>query len=200
MGTPPKSKPHSYWCKLCRKHFTVTTGTCLHATKQLLQDWIFTIYSVLTARKGVSALQLSKEVGCQYKTAWYMLHRIREACDQGSFILQEVVEADETFIGGKEGNKHASKKLHAGRGTVGKTPVAGVRQRDGRVVAKPVESTTAQTLSEFIESVVKRGSTVYTDDATAYQHLANVLNEYKKTLRLNIVKASMYVVKFIRVV
>lgn len=155
---------------------------------------------MLTARKGVSALQLSKEVGCQYKTAWYMLHRIREACDQGSFILQEVVEADETFIGGKEGNKHASKKLHAGRGTVGKTPVAGVRQRDGRVVAKPVESTTAQTLSEFIESVVKRGSTVYTDDATAYQHLANVLNEYKKTLRLNIVKASMYVVKFIRVV
>ena len=77
IGESP-SKPHTYWHRDCRKHFTVTTKTCMHATKRPLQDWIYAIYSVLTARKGVSAMQLSKELGCQYRTAWYMLHRIRE--------------------------------------------------------------------------------------------------------------------------
>ena len=72
----------------------------------------------LTARKGVSAMQLSKELGVQYRTAWHMLHRIREACGRGDFTLTEVVEVDETYIGGKEGKKHESKKLHAGRGPV----------------------------------------------------------------------------------
>ena len=83
IKTPPPSKPHAYWCKGCRKHFTVTTGTCMHSTKKPLQDWIFAIYSMLTARKGVSAMQLSKELGCQYRTAWHMLHRVREACTGG---------------------------------------------------------------------------------------------------------------------
>ena len=118
-----KNRAHYYWHKDCRKRFTVTTGTCMHATKRPLQDWIYAIYSVLTARKGVSAMQLSKELGVQYRTAWHMLHRIREACDRGDFTLREIVEADETYIGGKEGNKHESKKLHAGRGAVGSRQV-----------------------------------------------------------------------------
>ena len=133
----PPSKPHTYWHKDCRKQFTVTTGTCMHATKRPLQDWIYAIYSVLTARKGVSAMQLAKELGVQYRTAWHMLHRIREACGKGDFKLTNVVEADETHIGGKEGNKHESKNLHAGRGTVGKSAVAGARERGGKVKAQP---------------------------------------------------------------
>ena len=84
IAKPPPSKPRHYWHKDCRKFFTATTGTCLHATKKPLQDWIFAVYSVMTARKGVSAMQLSKELGCQYRTAWYMLQRIREACATGS--------------------------------------------------------------------------------------------------------------------
>ena len=125
----PPSKPHHYWHKDCRKQFTVTTKTCMHATKRPLQDWIFVIYSVLTARKGISALQLSKELGCQYRTAWHMLHRIREACSGGDFSLDRVVEVDETYVGGKSKNMHKAKRLNAGRGTVGKTPVVGARQR-----------------------------------------------------------------------
>ena len=174
----PPSKPHHYWHKDCRKQFTVTTKTCMHATKRPLQDWIFTIYTVLTARKGISALQLSKELGCQYRTAWHMLHRIREACSGGDFSLDRVVEVDETYVGGKSKNMHKAKRLNAGRGTVGKTPVVGARQRGGKVKATPVERTDAPTLIGFVESAVEPGSTVYTDDARAYDALPNAFNRY----------------------
>ena len=174
----PPSKPRHYWHKDCRKQFTVTTKTCMHATKRPLQDWIYAIYSVMTARKGVSAMQLSKELGCQYRTAWHMLHRIREACGAGDFKLTEIVEADETHIGGKEGNKHQSKKLRAGRGPVGKTAVVGVRQRGGKVTAKPVAKIDAATLVGFVEFKVEPGATVYTDEASAYANLPTVLNRF----------------------
>ena len=150
----PPSKPRTYWHKDCRKQFTVTTGTCMHATKRPLQDWIFAIYGVLTARKGVSALQLSKELGEQYRTAWHMLRRVREACGRGDSKLTNVVEADETYIGGKESNKHESKKLHAGRGAVGKAAVAGIRERGGKVKAKPVERVDAANLVGFVADAV----------------------------------------------
>ena len=101
--TKPKSKPYTYWHGLdCRKQFRVTTGTCMHATKQPLQDWIYAIYSLMTARKGVSALQISKELGCNYRTAWHMLHRIREGFVHESVKLSNIVESDTTYVGGKE--------------------------------------------------------------------------------------------------
>ena len=126
--------------------FTVTTVTCLHVTKRPLLDWIFAIYSVMTGRKDISALQLSKDLGVQYRTAWHMLHRIREAGGGGEYQLYTTVEGDETYVGGRKGNKHASKKLNQGRGTVGKTPVADVRERSGRVKVKPFTHTDAATL------------------------------------------------------
>ena len=83
----PPSKPNAYWCGNCRLHFSVTTGTILHATKTPLRNWIVAIYSVITAKNGVSSMQLSKEIGVQYRTAWYMLYRIREACAKDEFKL-----------------------------------------------------------------------------------------------------------------
>ncbi len=167
----PKSKPHTYWCGGCRKQFTVTTGTILHATKTPLQNWIYAIYSVMTARKGVSAMQISKELGVQYRTAWYMLHRIREACGDGEFGLANIVEMDECYVGGKESNKHSNKKLRAGRGAVGKVPVMGARERGGKTVAKPVESADQTTATGFATATVKEGSTVYTDQSRIYGNL-----------------------------
>lgn len=167
---PDKRKRH-YRHKDCRKRFTVTTHTCMHATKRPLQDWIYAIYSVMTARKGVSAMQLSKELGVQYRTAWHMLHRIREACGKGEFQLSNTVEVDETYVGGLEKNKHWDKKLRAGRGPVGKTAVAGVRERDGEVRAKPVAKTDSRTLVGFVAENVAHGTTIYSDEATAYRKL-----------------------------
>ena len=167
----PKSKPHTYWCKSCRKNFTVTTGTILHGTRTPLPNWMYAIYSVMTARKGVSAMQLSKELGVQYRTAWYMLHRVREACATGEFKLEDKVEMDEAYIGGKEANKHNKRKLKAGRGPVGKTPVIGACERGGKTVTMPVESADAKTATEFAESAVAEGSKIYTDQSRIYNKL-----------------------------
>ena len=170
ISKPSPSKPRHYWHGDCRKHFTATTGTCMHATKKPLQDWIYAVYSVMTARKGVSAMQLSKELGCQYRTAWYMLQRIREACDGGMFRLEltGTVEVDETHVGGRRRNMSNSRRgelADAGRGAVTMTAVVGARQRDGHVVASPVPATDAETLMEFIHETVAPGSTIYTDGA-----------------------------------
>ena len=166
------SKPFAYWHKDCRKYFTVKTGTVLHSSKTPTQNWIVTIYLVLTARKSVSTMQLSKELGVQYRTAWHLLHRVREACKGGGFKLSNVVEVDETYVGGKERNKHEGKKAKAGRGTIGKTAVIGARERGGKVAAQPLEATDGRSLIEFVKAHTEEpGATVYTDDVAAYTGL-----------------------------
>ncbi|MCY4190692.1 MAG: IS1595 family transposase [Rhodospirillaceae bacterium] len=170
ISRSPK-KPNAYWCGNCRKYFTVTTGTIMHSTKTPLQNWIVAIYSVMTGRKGISAMQLSKELGVQYRTAWYMLHRVREACAGGEFCLDNVVEMDEAYIGGREANKHSHKKLKAGRGAVGKVAVMGARERGGATVAMPVKDADGETAIEFAKSVVKAGATIHTDNSRIYNKL-----------------------------
>ena len=170
--TRPKSKPFTYWHRDCRKNFTVRTGTIMHSSKTSTRNWVVAIYSVLTARKGVSSLQLSKELGVQQRTAWYMLHRIREACQQETFQLRGSVEVDETYIGGLEGNKHESRKLHLGGGGVGKRCVLGMRERGGRVKAMPVADVSKPTLQDRVRENVRPGSTIYTDENPSYAGVA----------------------------
>jgi transposase-like protein len=157
-----------YRCNPCQLDFTIRTGTIFERSHVPLHKWLYAMYLLVTARKGISSLQLAKEIGVTQKSAWFVLHRLREACGGKLDKLRGMVEIDECFIGGKERNKHAHKKLKAGRGTVGKTVVVGMRERGGKTVAMPLADTTAETLQNAIHANVEVGSTLFTDEASGY--------------------------------
>ena len=166
------AKPMPYRCKDCRKHFSVRTGTTLEESRLPLQKWLMAIYMMTTARKGIPSTQMARELGITQKSAWFLAQRIRESWlatqSENNNKLDGDVEVDETYIGGKEANKHASKKLNNGRGAVGKFIVVGMKQRNGTAIVKKAFDTTAKTLKGFIHQNVIHGANVYTDNFKAY--------------------------------
>ena len=176
---PVQARRFLYWCRSCKSNFNVKTGTTMHATKLPLKVWVIAMYQVLVAKKGISAMQLSRELSISYKTAWYLLHRIREGCEQGDFQLSGEIEVDETYIGGKEKNKHLNKRMHSGRGCVGKAAVMGMQERGGKVRAMHIHKADGRTLHGVIYRYVSPGATVYTDEHRGYLGLGTLFYRHE---------------------
>ena len=161
-----------YHCADCRSFFSAKTNSVMHASKVGYQKWAMAIYLMTTNLKGVSSMKLHRDIGVSQKTAWYMAHRIREGWETDVETFGGPVEADETYIGDKESNKHESKKLKAGRGAVGKTAVAGVKDRPtNQIDAKVVDAVDSATLVNYVHSKTDPNALVYTDEARAYWKL-----------------------------
>jgi transposase-like protein len=163
--------------KTCYKKFTVTTGTIFENTKIKLNLWFEAIFVITAHKKGISSHQLAKDIGCTQKTAWFILHRVREMLKEKSpELLSGTVEIDETYNGAPYENKHKSKRVKSGQGRslVAKKPIIGLLQRGGKVWAQPVDKTDRATLLPIMVERVAPGSTVCTDEYSSYRPLGKL--------------------------
>ena len=174
-------------CQSCSKAFSVTVGTIFHKTHVPLRNWFLVLALMLNAKKSASACQIARDIGMRRPTVWSMMHRIRVAMamdQENSDLLHGIVEADETYVGGKprkSNKKEDDKPGPRGRGTK-KAAVIGMVERGGRVVAEPAKNLTNKYINKFIEKYLdKNASILVTDEFRGYQPVG----KYMKHLVIN---------------
>ena len=161
-------------CNACKHNFSCLTGTMFENTKLPLQKWFVAMYLMSSHKKGVSSCQIMRDCEVTQKTAWFILQKIRDNMGQSDIkALMGTVEMDEMYLGGREANKHQDKHVEGtqGRSTKTKTPIFGMQQRNGNVVAIKVEDTKGATLMPIVSQFVESGATTYTDEANIYNKL-----------------------------
>ncbi len=162
-------------CKDCRKQFSYKVGTIFEDSPLGLDKWFVAVWCISNCKNGISSHELARDLGVTQKSAWHMLHRIRLAMQEGTFVkMSGTVEADETYVGGKAKNMHyaVKKERIVGRGATGKMIVQGILNRKGRVIADVVRNAKRKTLMPNIQSIVEPGATIYTDALKSYEGLA----------------------------
>jgi len=163
----------------CYKKFTVRYGTIFENSNIKFTTWLAALYLTTSHKKGVSSHQLGKDLGVTQKTAWFMLSRIRKMLEQDApQYLSGEIECDETYIGGRQGNKHIAeqKRINKGTGYVNKVPVFGMLQRDGKVVTKVLTEANGSTLKPIIREMLSKDSTLITDGFGGYSNLGKEYN------------------------
>lgn len=172
--------PGWYWCSDCREKFTVRVGTLYERSHIPLHKWLFATHLIVSSKKGVSSLQLSRMLGITYKSAWFMAHRIREAMKpktQNPLGGEgKAVEADETYIGGKEANKHVSKRNKRNIDGMGKQVVFALVDRDGDSHSFHVANVSGDALRPLIVTHADRKSDLMTDQGGQYYHVGKEFN------------------------
>jgi transposase-like protein len=171
IGTLTGTNVHK--CYVCRKRFSIRVGTIFQDTKLPLRTWYAAIWMITGHPKGIASTTLSTDLGITQKTAWFVLHRLRHAARTASFNapLKGEVEIDETFIGGREKNKHADKRIPGSQGGKGKSIVLGMLERGGELRAHTIPNTQQKTLEPLVKLNVAKGEKVYTDEALGYGNL-----------------------------
>ena len=177
-----------YTCADCNHTFSVISGTIFENTKLPLRKWFMAMYLISSHKKGISSVQLAQDINVTQKTAWFMLHKIRHMYGQTVETLKGKVEADEMYLGGKETNKHESKRTEGtqGRSTKTKTPIFAMVEREGSVRALAVKDTKVETLMPIIKQYVYEHSEVFTDELSSYSKLTengyihNVVHHHEK--------------------
>jgi transposase-like protein len=165
-----------YQCAKCKQDFTIRTKTVFGESKLPLRKWYMAIYLLATSGKGISSVQLAKQIGVTQKTGWFIDHRVRSAMQQNKGQIFGTIEVDETYVGGLEKNKHASKRTAGtrGRSVKTKTPVVGMIQRGGEIRAKVVERVSMATVENNIKEHAAKGSQIISDDFLSYARIGKM--------------------------
>lgn len=171
----------SHKCGGCRKRFSIRVGTIFEDSKLPLRTWLLAIWLITSHKKGIASTQLAKDLGITQKSAWFVLHRLRHAAQTRSFNrpLDGEVEADETFIGGKEKNKHAWQRTGGKQGGKGKTAVLGILEREGELRTGITPNLAARTVQTVIRENVMPGAALMTDEHGAFVGLSDTYYHHR---------------------